>query len=221
MPARSRMSALQFSAAALALGMLCSTGAMAAEDLTRGSVLDTPGKHIMASNIIGAAEGLESKGLLPRDLQNRMQDLEAETLPKVREALAEVEAAGKRQALGGEWDANALEAYLVALSMPGSAYLSLSRDAVQTGETDFDIVEEGLLDRLHGQKISDQFYTAAIEITVLDGEFALAKGSPIFGTAEPLLRAAFAIDLAELGPVAPGAVGEAPLLFVAGESLEP
>lgn len=218
---KSRFSPFQSTAAAMALSVLCSSGALAAEDLTRGTVLNTPGKHIMASNVLGAADGLEIRGLLSPELQSRVNAIEAETLPQVREALSEVEAAGKLHALRGEWDSHALEAYLVALSMPGSAYLSLAKDAIQTGETDFDIVEEGLIDRLQGQSISDQFYTATIEITVLDAEFAMARSKPAFGSVDPLIKAAFSIDLTELGPVAPGAAGDPPEIFVAGDFLEP
>lgn len=221
MPAKTRLSSLQSSAAAVGLSFLCTTGALAANELTQGSILNTPGKHIMASNIIGAADGLETRGLLPAALQTRVQAIEAETLPEVREALVEIEAAGKRQALRGEWDAHALEAYVMALSMPGSAYRALAKDATQTGETDFDIIEEGLIDKLHGQQITDQFYTAAVEITVLDGEYQLSNASPAFGSPVPLLRAAFYLDLAELGPVAPGAEGEPPEIFIAGEFLDP
>ncbi|MCE6959689.1 hypothetical protein LAZ40_11730 [Cereibacter sphaeroides] len=197
--------------AVAALAGLMASGALAGTDLTTGRILDTPGKHIMASNVIGAAAGLEERNALPVTLRARVAAVEAETIPELRQALAPLEAAGRRQALDGTWDSFALEAWLEALEAPGAGYARLAGKATEAGWLDYDLIAEGVADGFRGRRITEQDLRAATEIALLDARVMLGGRGPVFGV---MLEAGRETEIDGRGPLEPAAAGTLPSTFL-------
>ena len=195
---------LKTGATALTVSGLYAGVALADNPLYAGKVLNLPGKHIMASNLIGAADGLEEKGVLSADMRERVDGIAAETLPEVRKVLSAIEEAGRKQAIAGEWSSVALETYLDALERPGSDYEGIAKASTVSGEIDIDLICEAVANRMQGSSTPPLLFQAMIEISGLQAAYGLSVEDAAPVVPKSLVGPSILFGLMEEGPLVSG-----------------
>ena len=94
---------------------------------TNGDIIDTPGKAVVASVVLGAGDALEEQGKIDELTAVRLDLIEADMHSQVRLALQSAEQNARAQALRGEWTVDTLNSWMDAMIVDADLIQDLAK----------------------------------------------------------------------------------------------